>query len=91
MFEKKYYNFFKYQKCERNQMLVRENEKNETIFFTLNGEYEISTNRNIVEVNNLIIQYKKTLIKLQQNTKKNLFNTEEKSLKLKSLLNYEKE
>lgn len=91
VFEKKYYNFFKYQKCERNQMLVRENEKNETIFFTLNGEYEISTNRNIVEVNNLIIQYKKTLIKLQQNSKRNLFNTEEKSRKLKSLLNYEEE
>ena len=54
VFEKKYFNFFKYKKCERNEILVKENEKNENMFFIINGEFELSISRNIVEVNNLV-------------------------------------
>ena len=60
-FEKKYFNFFKFRKCERGEMLLKENDKCENVFFLLNGKYEISTYRNIIDVNKLLIQYKQTL------------------------------
>ena len=63
-FEKKYYNFFKFRKCERGEMLLKENEKCENVFFLLNGKFEISTCRNIIDVNKLLIQYKQRLSKL---------------------------
>lgn len=94
VFEKKYFNFFKYKKCERNEILVQENEKNENMFFIINGEFELSTSRNIVEVNNLIIQYKKTLISLQNQSKQNYLKKifeKEDNKKIKGILNYEEE
>lgn len=94
VFEKKYFNFFKYKKCERNEILVKENEKNENMFFIINGEFELSTSRNIVEVNNLIIQYKKTLINFQKQSKNNYLKKlveKEDNKKIKAILNYEEE
>ena len=71
LFEKKYLNFFKDKVFEVNSYLFYEGEKCDKMFFIAEGEYEISVNKNIIEVNEMIINYKKTLKKL---CKKNKIN-----------------
>lgn len=73
-FEKRYYNFFKYQKCERNEMLVIEGSKCDNIYFLLNGEFEVIAHKNVIDVNKLLIQYKQTLIKLSSSGNERMRN-----------------
>ena len=72
--DKKYYKLFTLKKFEKGINLIEQNQNLNTIFFIINGEYEISTNRNIKEVNDLIIYYKKYIRKYGNKSDYKLFN-----------------
>ena len=65
VFTKRYYQFFIYKKCEKDLYLIEENKNCENVYFIFNGEFEISLIGNLVDVNNLIIYYKKLLKKMR--------------------------
>ena len=66
-FTKRYYQFFIYKKCEKDAYLIEENKKCENVYFIFNGEFEITLTGNLVDVNNLIIFYKKLIKKIRKN------------------------
>ena len=66
VFTKRYYQFFIYKKCEKDTYLIEENKKCENVFFIFNGEFEITLTGNMVDVNNLIIFYKKLIKKIRK-------------------------
>ena len=61
--EKKYYKLFTFKKYEKGIDLILQNQLSETAFFIISGEFEVFTTRNIVEINDLIIYYKKFIRK----------------------------
>jgi hypothetical protein len=67
VFTKRYYQFFIYKKCEKDAYLIEENKKCENVYFIFNGEFEITLTGNLVDVNNLIIFYKKLIKKIRKN------------------------
>ena len=73
-FEKKYLNFFKDKIFDFNYNLFKEGEKCSETYIIAEGEFELSTNKNVLEVNEMIIKYKKILKKLNfENEKNNKF------------------
>ena len=71
LFEKKYLTFINDQVFDVNHELFKEGEKSEYTYFVTEGEYELSMNKNIIEVNEMIIEYKKILMKLNVTNKSN--------------------
>ena len=62
--EKKYITFFINKIYDKDYLLLKEGEKIHQMFFTYEGEFELTANKNLIEVNELIINYKKNLKKL---------------------------
>ena len=62
--EKKYITFFLNKIYDKDYLLLKEGEKIHQMFFTYEGEFELTANKNLIEVNELIINYKKILKKL---------------------------
>ena len=77
-FEKKYLTYINNKVFNFGQELFKEGEESENTFFVTEGEYELSTIKNIIEVNEMIIEYKKILRKLNPSNKiKQIFDIEE--------------
>ena len=68
-FEKKYLTYINNKVFNFGQELFKEGEESENTFFVTEGEYELSTIKNIIEVNEMIIEYKKILTKLNPSNK----------------------
>ena len=81
LFERKYLGFFHDKVFDANYELFREGEESYYTYFISEGEFELSINKNIIEVNEMLINYKKTLKRLNNSNK--LVN--------KQILNYEEE
>ena len=79
IFEKKYLTYFNDKIFNVHYELFKEEEECENTFFVTEGEYELSMNKNIIEVNEMIIEYKKILKKLNPSntTNKQIFDYEE--------------
>ena len=93
-FDKKYYNYFKYIKLTKNQLLFKEGDICDKIYFISNGEYELFVDINIQEINKIIIRLKSIVDDLKKfilvERKKILNNNISKKniyLKLKNNLN----
>lgn len=63
-FEKKYLKFIKDKIFDINNNLFTEGEENDEMYFIAEGEYELCVNKNIIEVNEMIVNYKKILKKI---------------------------
>ena len=72
--EKKYITFFINKIYDKDYLLLKEGENIDQMFFTYEGEYELTANKNLIEVNELIIHYKKIMKKLlnQSNINNNI-------------------
>ena len=57
-FDRKYYSYFRHLKLKKNSVLFKEGDIVDEIYFILNGEYEIYVDKNIQEVNDIIIGLK---------------------------------
>ena len=81
LFEKKYLNYINDRVFEVNHELFKEGDESENTYFVTEGEYELSMNKNIIEVNEMIIYYKKILKKLNNSNKvdKQIFDFEEEN------------
>ena len=55
MFDKKYYNFFRTKIIKKDSLLIQEGKNCDNIYFILSGEYELYVEKNIAEINQLII------------------------------------
>ena len=62
--EKKYITFFLNKVYDKDYLLLKEGESTDQMFFTYQGEYELTANKNLIEVNELIIHFKKIMKKL---------------------------
>ena len=71
LFEKKYLTYINDKAFEVNEEIFKEGEESEYTYFLIKGEYELSMNKNIMEVNDMIIHYKKILKKLNSSNKFN--------------------
>ena len=71
LFEKKYLTYINDKVFDVHYILFQEGEESDTTFFVTEGEYELSMNKNIIEVNEMIIDYKKILKKLNFSNKIN--------------------
>ena len=73
VWERKYISLFKNLLFEKNFILLKEGEANEYIYFIYKGEFELTINKNLIQVNELIISYKNLLRELitQSKTKYN--------------------
>jgi CRP-like cAMP-binding protein len=68
IFEYKYMHMFHYVKYKSGERIMNEGEHVSTIIFIKNGEFELTIHKNIIEVNELIINLKKLKKQLQQQT-----------------------
>ena len=75
LLEKKYNTFFIRKSYDRDHILFNEGKVCRFIYLILSGEFELSVNKNIVEINELIIKYKNTLHNII--TKNNNINNKE--------------
>ena len=75
--EKKYYKLFTMLKLDKGKNLIEENEDNDKVYIIICGDYEITTNRNLIEINDLIIYYKKYIRKYGNKEDHKLFNPNE--------------
>ena len=64
--DKRYYDYFRYVKCFKNQLLFKEGDICDNIFFISKGEYEIFFEKNILEVNNIILRLKNIIDELKK-------------------------
>ena len=71
LFEKKYLTYMHDKVFDVNYELFKEGEECENTYFVSEGEYELSMNKNIIEVNEMIIDYKQILKKLNFSNKVN--------------------
>ena len=69
LFEKKYLSFINDKVFEPNSELFKEGEESEYTYFISEGDFELSINKNIIEVNEMIIYYKKILKGLIESNK----------------------
>ena len=74
VWEKKYMTLFINRIYEKDFLLLKEGEKIDQIYFTYKGEYELTTNKNLIGVNELIIHYRKIMLKLLSTSKNNTDN-----------------
>lgn len=79
--EKKYLTFFFNKIYDKDYLLLKEGEKIDKLYFTYKGTYEITTNKNLLEVNELIIHFKKVLLKLLQGSTSLKYNYKKKMIK----------
>ena len=89
LFEKKYLKFFKEKIFDINSYIFNEGDEIGEMYFITEGEYEISVNKNIIEVYELIIKYKEILKKIINKNHKiseNYLNTEEEKKQVNSLI-----
>ena len=77
IWEKRYISFFINRVYEKDYLLLKEGEKNDQVYFIYKGEFEITLNKNIIEVNELIINYKKMLRELLTENRNANFNIRE--------------
>ncbi len=75
--DKKYYKLFNLRKLEKGFDLIEQNKENDCIYFIIDGDFEVFTNRNIKEVNDLIIYYKKYIRKFGNKSDFKMYNPEE--------------
>lgn len=71
VWEKRYISLFINKVFEKDYLLLKEGKKIDQIYFIYKGEFEITANKNLIEVNELIIYYKKILFELLSKDKKN--------------------
>ena len=64
-------------KLEKGVDLIEQNKENDCVYFIIDGDFEVFTNRNIKEVNDLIIYYKKYIRKFGSKLDYKLYNPEE--------------
>ena len=57
-FDRKYYSYFRHLKMKQNSILFKERDIVDEIYFILNGEFEIYVDKNIREVNEIILGLK---------------------------------
>ena len=62
--EKKYMTFFLNKVYDKDYLLLKEGKSIDQMFFIYQGEYELTANKNLIEVNELIIHFKKIMKKL---------------------------
>jgi len=65
-FDRKYYNHFKYLKMKKNEILFNEGNVCDEVYFIVNGEYELYVDKNIQEVNEIILQLKDIVTNLKK-------------------------
>jgi CRP-like cAMP-binding protein len=80
LFEKKYLTYINDKVFDVNHEIFKEGEESEYTYFLTEGEFELSMNKSIIEINEMIIEYKKILKILNG---KNKFN--------KQILDFEEE
>ena len=78
-FDKKYFNHFRYLKVKKNSYLFKEGDICDNLYFILSGEYELFVDKNIQEVNQMILK----LINIIDNLKKIIIQ-ENKSINKKT-------
>jgi len=78
-FDKKYFNHFRYLKVKKNSYLFKEGDICDNLYFILSGEYELFVDKNIQEVNQMILK----LIDIIDNLKKIIIQ-ENKSINKKT-------
>ena len=71
IWEKRYMSLFINRVYEKDFLLLKEGEIIDQIYFTYKGEFEFTINKNLIGVNELIIHYKKIMIKLLSKFKSN--------------------
>ena len=85
-FVEKYSHMFRYVQYNKNNMIINENEKLNSLIILYEGEFTLSVNLNLFELNELIVEYKKIKEKLELNgdriTKNHKFNEIEENKKL---------
>ena len=55
-FDKKYFNHFRYLRVKKNSYLFKEGDICDNLYFILSGEYELFVDKNIQEVNQMILK-----------------------------------
>ena len=89
LFEKKYLGFINDKVFEANYELIKEGEESEYTYFISEGEFEVSVNKNIIEINEMIINYKKILKSFNdtnKNVDKHIFNYDEEERQNKDII-----
>ena len=76
-FVMKYSHMFRFIQYNKNNMIISEKEKINSLIILYQGEFSISVNTNLFELNELIIEYKKIKNKLNNETKYNFQEIEE--------------
>ena len=66
IFDKKYYHHFRYLKLIKNQLLFKEGDICDNIFFISNGEYEIYVDKSIEEINEIVSRMKSIIDDLKK-------------------------
>ena len=96
IFDKKYFNHFRYIKIKKNSYLFKEGDICDNLYFILSGEYELFVDKNIQEVNQMILRLidiidslKKIIIKENKsfNHKTTKIEKLKENLKIKQNLN----
>ena len=73
-FEKNYLNWFIYEEKQKDEFIIKENSQVEYLYFIKEGKVELTINKNVFEIEN-IIQYLKKLYKNKENNiNHHLFN-----------------
>ena len=70
LFEKKYLHFFRDRVFDINNIIFNEGDEWNEMYFITDGEYELSVNKNIIEVNQMIVKYKEILKKINNKNNK---------------------
>ena len=83
-FDKKYYNYFRYLKMKKNEILFNEGDPCDDVYFILNGEYELYVDKNIFEINQMILKLKIIVDELKKIIIHETKNFEKINLKNKS-------
>ena len=83
-FDKKYYNYFRYLKMKKNEILFNEGDPCDNVYFILNGEYELYVDKNIFEINQMILKLKIIVDELKKIIIHETKNFEKINLKNKS-------
>ena len=70
-FVMKYAHMFRFEQYNKDTIILNEKEEFKNLIILYEGEFSLNVNVNLIELNELIIQYKKIQNKLNNDTKKN--------------------